>query len=308
MTGIFFWHGRFEAISITLVKNRTTLRYLTLIPLLVFTLKLNAQTLQLKQRKADAMTGSAFAKAISDSTITLKKRERQIYKEIKSGNVPDFLRSLQQVTDSKDWDLGIDKVSVTYFVLPDYFCIGNNNDFFYIPMTPVLAQRIAKLTKTSLPTKRMVDQMYKNAKIKLVPQPISPSKLMTTVPIFIAHNDSIKLQLNPYILKHIASELTAGSKKDIIISNKIYGENTKRVVIYGWHKLDGKPIQPVYNKHTNNWADYSHGVRLIQNNVIVNNNGIDYKTTIQKVLKSNTKNYLLSDEGLIAKPFYPTSY
>lgn len=264
--------------------------------------------MQLKQRKANAMTGSVFAKTIADSTLSLKQREKQIYKEIKNGNVPDFLRSLQEVTDSTDWDLGIEKVSITYFVLPDYLCIGSNNDFFYIPMTPVLAQKIANLTKTSLPTKRMVDQIYKNAKIKLASQPIPPSKLMNTVPIFVAHNDSIKLQLRTYVLQHNTSELTAGNKKDIIISNKIYGENTKRVVIYGWHKLDGKPIQPVYNKHTNNWADYSHGVRLVQNNTIIKNNGIEYKTTIQKVLKSNAKNYLLSDEGIITKPFYPTSH
>ncbi|RZK51904.1 MAG: hypothetical protein EOO87_16495, partial [Pedobacter sp.] len=74
------------------------------------------------------MTGSVFAKTIADSTLSLKQREKQIYKEIKNGNVPDFLRSLQEVTDSTDWDLGIEKVSITYFVLPDYLCIGSNND------------------------------------------------------------------------------------------------------------------------------------------------------------------------------------
>lgn len=69
--------------------------------------------------------------------------------------------------------------------------------------------------------------------------------------------------------------------------------------------MDGKAIQPVYNKHTNTWVDYSHGIRLVQQKLIINENGIEYKTTVKKVLTSTTKSYLLSDEGVIEKPFYP---
>ncbi|TKC10285.1 hypothetical protein FA048_08815 [Pedobacter polaris] len=278
------------------------MRYLIIIVLVLCLLEsLNAQVLKLKPRKANAITGSAFAKSIADSTLSLAQREVLILNEIKSGNVPDFLRKLKEITDNTDHSMGIEKVSISYYVLPDYFCIGSNEDFFYIPMTPILAQKVADLTKCSLPTKRMVDQIYKNATIKLSPQPIPPTKAMTTVPIFIAHNDVLNKQLAPFLLKHNASDLTAGNKKDIIISNKIYGEKTDRVVIYGWHKLDGKAIQPVYNKHTNTWADYSHGVRLVQNKVWVNGK----KTNIAKVLADKKNCFLLSEEGVIEKPYYP---
>lgn len=260
----------------------------------------NAQTLKLKPRQSNALTGSAFAKAISDTSITLVQRENLIFKEIKSGNVPDFLKKLTAIKDSIY--LGnLSYTQISYFVLPDYFCIGSNDDFFYVPMTPILAQKVADLTKSSLPTKKMVDVIYKNAKIKLYPQPISPTKAMTTLPIFIAHNDYVQTQLKPFLQQHIKSQLTAGNKKDIIISNKIYTEKTAKVVIYGWHKLDGKAIQPLYNKHANTWADYSHGIRLIQNKVWVNGK----KTTIAKILADKGLCILLSDEGVIEKAYYP---
>lgn len=275
------------------------MKYLLVFLLNFFVFSLNAQTLKLKPREADALTGTAFAKAIADSALSLKDREQLIYKEIRNGNVPSFLRKLSKITDSAK--IGNETYIITYYVLPDYFCIGSNDDFFYIPMTPILAQKVADLTKCSLPTKRIVDQVYKNAIVKLEPKPISPTKAMTTVPVFLAHSDTVNKQLKPIILKHIASDLTTGNKKDIIISNKIYGEKTDRVVIYGWHKLDGKPIQPVYNKHTHTWADYSHGVRLIQNKVWVNGK----KTTIDKVLSDKGLCTLLSDEGVIEKAYYP---
>lgn len=277
---------------------------LTFLLILFFnTTILIAQTLKLPQRKADALTGSAFAISISDSLLTLAQREKIIFKEIKNGNAPNFLRKLTKITDSTDWDLGIDKISISYYVLPDYFCIGNDEDFLYVPMTPILAQKVADLTNCSLPTKKMVDQIYKNATIKLQPKPIPPTKAMTTVSVFIAHTEIINIQLNDFNAQHINSELIAGHKKDIIISNKIYGEKLARVVIYGWHKLDGKPIQPVYNKHTNTWADYSHGVRLVQNTVWLNGK----KTTLAKILAAAKQSLLLSDEGKIKKPFYPAT-
>jgi hypothetical protein len=258
----------------------------------------NAQVLHLKARKAEAMTGSVFANSIADSTLSLEAREHIIYNEIKSGNVPDFLRKLVKI--SKQITIGGNNYTIEFFTLPDYMAIGSNNDYFYIPMTPILAQKVATLTKSSLPTKQMVDLIYKNATIKLSPQPIPPTKAMTTVPVFITHNKMVQEQLIPFLVQHQQSGLTAGHKKDIIISNKIYTEKTAKVVIYGWHQPDGKAIQPVYNKHSNTWADYSHGVRLIQSKVFVNGK----KTTITKVLAHPVLNQLLSDEGVIKKAYY----
>lgn len=268
--------------------------------LLIFTfIFANAQELQLTKRKSNALGGKEFALSISDSSLSLVNREKIIFKEIKKGNVPDFLRKLVKI----EMDLiNHQKTShILYYVLPDYFAIGSNSDFFYVPMTPILAQKVARLTKCSLPTKLLVDQIYKEAKIKLAPKPIPPTKAMTSLPVFIAHTDSILSQLKPFMANHQSGELTAGNKKDIIISNKTYGESTPRVVIYGWHKLDGKAIQPVYNKHTNTWADYSHGVRLIQNKIYINHK----KTSLKKALRDAEFCRVFSDEGRIDQPGYP---
>lgn len=276
------------------------MKYLVIFLFVLFSNGVNAQHLKLKARKNNALTGSKFGKSIADSSLTLQQREILIFKEIKSGNVPDFLRILKEVSDTL-YSTSHQPTILKYNVWPDYLAIGSNEDYFYIPMTPILAQRVADLLKCSLPTKKMVDQIYKNATIKLAPQPIPPTKAMTTVPVFLAHNELVRLQLNPYAVAHNNGELTAGNQKDVIISNKIYGETTSRVVIYGWHQLNGKPIQPVYNKHINTWADYSHGIRLIQNKVWINGK----KTTIKKILADPYLSQLLSDEGVIKKPYYP---
>lgn len=258
-----------------------------------------AQDLKLKPRKTNALGGTAFANRISDSTLSLAAREEIIFREIKSGNVPNFFRKFQKVVskasiDNKDYEL-------VFFVLPDYLAIGNDNDYFYMPMTPILAQKVANLLHCSLPTRKITNLIDQNATIKLTPQPIPPSKAMTTLPVFIAHNELIKQQMQPYAIQHINGALTVGNKKDIVISNKIYGETTPRVVIYGWHQPDGKPIQPLYNKHTNTWADYSHGVRLVQNKMWLNGK----RTKLAKILADPLLSQLLSDEGAIEKPYYP---
>lgn len=271
--------------------------------LLVFTYQTQAQTLKIKDRKTTAIAKDDFVKLIADTSLTLADREDLILKEIKKGNIPDFLRKLSPI----EHELIIDgkKQRITFFTLPDYLAIGNNEAYFYMPTTPILAQKIAKLLNCSLPTKKMVDLIYVEAIIKLAPAPIPPTKAMTTVPIFEIHNNLVQQQLVPYVTLHNEGKLTAGNKKDLIISNRIYTEKAAKVVIYGWHQLNGKAIQPVYNKHTNTWADYSHGIRLIQNKVMLNGK----KTTLQKILLDPNLHLLLSDEGVIAKPFYPiTNY
>jgi len=261
----------------------------------------SAQELKLPKRKSNALTGKAFALSISDSSLSLVNREKIIFREIKKGNIPDFLRKLVPM-DTQWTNLESNQTyKIRYYVLPDYFAIGNNDDYFYVPMTPILAQKVARLAKCLLPTKTIVDHIYSKATIKLKPQPIPPTRAMTTLPVFIAHTDSIQQQLKSLFPDHQLGSLTAGDKKDIIISEKIYGETTPRVVIYGWHKPDGKAIQPVYNKHTNIWADYSHGLRLIQNKIYINNK----KASLKKALREAEICNAFSNEGPINEPYYP---
>ena len=258
------------------------------------------QKLKLKKRSAAALSGSEFSKSIRDTAITLEEREKVIYEEIRSGNIPDFYRNLKEIKDTIIAD-GISH-TIRYYVSPDFLAIGSDSDYFYCPMRPQLAQKVANLTKCSLPTRKISDRIYQNAGVKMIPEPIPPSPQMVTVPVFETHNTLVNTQRKLSILKQPLGSLVAGNKKDVVISNKIYNDKgLLRVVIYGWHKPDGKAIQPLYNGHNTLHVDYSHGIRLVQNKVWVDGK----KTSVQKILASKVLHRLLSDEGVIRSPKYP---
>tara|TARA_R110000744_G_scaffold157565_1_gene273415 strand:- start:4343 stop:5512 length:1170 start_codon:yes stop_codon:yes gene_type:complete len=258
---------------------------------------LKAQKLPLPIRANDAITGNTFKDKIE--SLSLEDREKQIYQEILNGNVPTFLRVLIPISFSKT--IQDSTYVVTYFVLPDYLAVGSDADYFLIPMTPILAQKIAKAIGFTLPTKRMVDQIWSNASLKLAPSPIPPTPQMTTIPVMWEHNTRLKGQRKEALKQASLGDLVAGHKKDVIISNKIYEKSSKPVVIYGWHYQNGTPIQPIYAGHSNTYADYSHGIRLVQDSVLINNK----VHLITSVLRDVDKSSLFSDEGVIGRPFYP---
>lgn len=276
------------------------MRYFFLIFFSLCTLSGYSQRLKLKNRASAALSGSEFSKSIRDSSISLDGREMIIFNEIRRGNIPGFYRRLVEIRDTAI--INGENHSIRYFVLPDFLAIGSDSDYFYCPMRPQLAQKIADLLKCSLPTRKISDRIYQNAVVKMIPEPIPPSREMVTVPVFEKHNSLVHRQREHTIAQFPPGSLVAGNKKDVLISNKIFNEKGMlRVVIYGWHKPGGKAIQPLYNGHSTVHADYSHGIRLVQNKVWLDGK----KTTIQTILRSETLHPLLSDEGVIEKPYYP---
>jgi hypothetical protein len=170
-------------------------------------------------------------------------------------------------------------------------------------MTPTLAQRIANKLQCNLPTKKMVDGIYATAAVKLRPQPIPPSGAMITVPVFKQHNDSVWQLRKEQLSGHPLGALVGGHKKDVVVTNKINNPTpTGKVAIYGWHQLNGVPIQPLYTGHGDTYADYSHGIRLVQ--LAMKVDGVD--KTVTEVLNDPNLAGLLSDEGLIPIARYPT--
>jgi hypothetical protein len=261
---------------------------------------LNGQTLNLPSRSANAQGGDAFASSVS--LLGREEREDRILQEVLAGNIPAFLRQLVPVTTRITLG-GSDRVA-RWFVTPDYLGIGSDDDYFLMPMTPLLAQRIADATGCLLPTKKMVDEIYRAAPIKLAPRPIPPSGAMITVPVFKQHNDTLRVQRAAAIAQWPLGVLVGGHKKDVIISNAIVA-NLKPsvpgpVVIYGWHQLNGVPLQPVYNGHGETYADYSHGIRLVQR--LATLDGV--QVTIETLLNDPALWLLFSDEGKITKPRY----
>ncbi|MDA0986161.1 MAG: T9SS type A sorting domain-containing protein [Bacteroidetes bacterium] len=260
-----------------------------------------SQSFDIPQRNQNAIHGNLWAN--SAMNLSRVDRENNILNQVLVlGNVPEFLKSTVRIKLEKQIDNK--QYSVEYFTMSDYFAIGNDTDYFLIPMTPILAQKIGDAIKANLPTRLMVNEIYQSAKLKLPPQPIPPSAAMITMPVFKQHNDSVLKIRNLNLQSHPIGVLIGGTKKDIVISNNIYqnlkSNVPKPVVIYGWHQLNGVPIQPLYNGHEETYADYSHGVRFISDTVLINGEKLLFKN----ILRDSILQKLFSDEGKIDKPFY----
>jgi hypothetical protein len=248
---------------------------------------LSAQSLDLPPRQPSAPKGTAFALSIAASP--LEEREKKILAEVKAGNIPPFLRKLVPVVVSTG------KVKATYYVTPDYLAIGSDDDYFLTPLTPLAAQAIADRLDCILPTPKMVDDIYAAANLKLKPAPIPPSPAMTSVAVFLRHNEIVRAARG----ESPPGTLVAGHKKDVVIASKVFTTPGK-VAIYGWHKPDGKPIQPLYTGHAASHVDYSHGIRLVSRRMIVDGAAM----TIEGVLADPKLAALLSNEGPMRQTRY----
>lgn len=258
----------------------------------------SAPVLSLPARPENAVAGKKFLARIT--SLGLRERENEIRKEILSGNVPDFLRHLCPVEVTNVFEGKTNRA--TFFVTPDYLAVGSQDDYFLAPMKPQTAQMLADALNCSLPTPKMVDAIYRAAAVKLAPSPIPPSPAMTTVPVFSNHNFVVRQQRDAQLKEHELGALVAGHKKDVVISCRLTNSPGK-VAIYGWHQTNGKPIQPLYLGHVWGWVDYSQCIRLVHEEVIVNNQ----ITTLSKALADPGLG-LFSDEGPFLAPRYPTNY
>lgn len=233
-------------------------------------------------------------------TLSFEEREALIFKEITSGNIPDYLNYFVAIKTVQKDTKGINH-RVTLLVKPDYLSIGDNKSSFIIPMGPITAQRIADTLGCSLPTPKVVDLIYQYSDLKLEPFNFIPRGNRNETPdILNDHSRVIFAQI-----KAAGKEpgvFVAGTKKDVVISSKLNDpERNHHVTIYGWHKLDGKAIQPAYNKHIDIYVDYSHGIRLISNRVLIDGKEHNYRD----ILKDPVLHSLLSDEP---EPLVKTSY
>jgi hypothetical protein len=220
--------------------------------------------LNIPARSPSAETGEAFMARID--TLQLADREEEIFKAVTSGNIPGFLRNLIPLNAEFTDSAGI-MHRITYEVMPDYLAVGSDSDFCRIPMNPYTAQGIATLFGASLITSKLSDHIYTNAKVKLTPFNYVPvGNQNELVSKFEAHNTEIERQMNE--AGGSTGQLVAGIKKDVILSSRIAHQPGK-VVIYGWHKPGGVPIQPVYSGHIWWYVDYSHGIRLMNNQVLI---------------------------------------
>ncbi len=232
-------------------------------------------------------TGAGTGATEFYNTVTAwkwKERDSAAKVEILSGNLPSFLRRFVRINVSITGPDG-KIIHAYYYAAPDYLSLGTDEDWARIPLTPMAAQVIADSFHCFLPTRKMVNDIYAQATVKLAP-----------VPMYAFRDSSVTMWQHHLIIegqRKGKKGLIAGIKKDVVLSGKITRDTKPdREAIYGWHKLDGKAIQPLYTGHINWWVDYSHGIRLIYRTIWVNGKPMDYTA----VLKDPSLQKLLCDE------------
>ncbi|MEO7264272.1 MAG: hypothetical protein ABIW38_05135 [Ferruginibacter sp.] len=243
--------------------------------------------------RSSHLTGREFY--ATAASFNWKQRDSLAEAEILHGNFPSFLKKFLpvhvQILDSASRKI----IHATFFVSSDYLSAGTNNNWARINISPMAAQKIADSFHCFLPTKKMVDDIYRSAVIKLEPMPMYAFR--DSSPTMYQHHLIIEGQRNG------RKGLIAGIKKDLVISEKLLPDSKQfHVAIYGWHQLNGIPIQTLYTGHISSWVDYSQGTRLIYRNIKIDNKWMDYID----VLKHPVLHKLLCDEA--ACNFYRYNY
>lgn len=250
--------------------------------------------------RSSSLGGTAFYQQAA--AMKWAARDSFVLKEILAGNAPSFLKMFVPVRVAVLDSATGKTIQAIFYAAPDYLAVGTNEDWARVNITPMAAQQIADKLDCFLPTRKMVDDIYKAAKLKLEPVPMYAFRDST--PTMWHHHLIIEGQRKGR--KACPPErrgLIACIKKDVVISGKISRDGRpNRVAIYGWHKTDGKPIQPLYTGHINWWVDYSQGIRLIWRKIKVGNKWMDYRA----VLKDPVLQKLLCDEAFC--DFYRYDY
>lgn len=241
-------------------------------------------------RAAGAVGGTAFIQSVAHAPRD--DREAAIRREILAGKIPSFLREMRTVEASVTGPDGV-KHSVAYAVMPDYLAIGSDSDFVRMPMTPYTAQAFCDAFGFVLPARKMVNDIWAAAPVHLEPRPLTLDR--DSALTFLQHHRIIEEQL----AGHPRGVFVAGIKKDVVVSNALLSR-ANRVAIYGWHYLNGEPIQPVYAGHVDWYVDYSHGIRPVKRWMRVD--GV--RMSFEAILADSTRRTLLSDEGALAVTRY----
>lgn len=242
---------------------------------------------QIPPRAASAPGGHAIAGTIA--ALDGEAREEFLREQVLAGNVPHFLRQLEPVELA-----GPAGPNVTLCVMPDYLAVGTNEDYLLVPMRLETALEIGQRLGFLLPTPKVVDEISRQSRVHLTPQPLPASDQMRSSAYLIEHNALVREQRERSA--DPLGALTSGDKKDLVLTNRLWTQ-LERVAIYGWHAIDGRPIQPLSTVHGWHYVDYSHGVRLVSERVLIDG----HPRALLDALADPSIAPLLSSEGVIVE-------
>jgi hypothetical protein len=233
------------------------------------------------------MLGTDIIKLFSNKTGSA--REQEIARLLDMEALPAFLDNMKPITVTSGGR------TLVYYVMPDFLCLGQDTDFFHIPMTPPAAKSWMQKNNFSLPTKTMANQIFKQCEVKV--RPFTFGSLSKEVQNLRMENTAVYVDQSKKIQAVIGSnlgKLIAGHKKDVVLSNGILA-HPHNVAIYGWFDSRGKAIQGLnYESHVVGYVDYSHGLRMVSNVCYLD--GVE--TSLQKIWSDPVLCTLIHDEIL----------
>lgn len=247
--------------------------------------------LDLPPRPEGAETGSAFLERVEG--LGRAALDDAVEAAILAGNIPPYLRRMAPLVVEEGG------IRAELHVACDYLAIGDDQDFVRMPMTSAAAQRLANRLGASLPTSKLVDAIWRTATLRLPPCWIDGGPTEGTLADYALHHE--KLEERRARSPEPLGVLTAGHKKDIVLSQRME-EDEQRVVIYGWFKPTGDVVQPLSTAHSCRYADYSHGVRLVDQRVVID--GVTHR--FSDILRDPELSVLVSAEGPLPHVAYPT--
>lgn len=239
-----------------------------------------------QEHKGTGLKAWDFVESIDD--LDFWKFEDKTIDALMAGDVPDSLRYFKKIRYER---LGH---TIEFWTLPDYLAIGTNDDFVRIPMGIVSSRQVAKALGCILPTTFLVDRINDVAEGALDIFPFRPKGSRNQLPIvFQDHNNALKAL---YKAKgYHFGQFISGLKKDLVLTwnQDRIPAYAKNIAIYGWHHPDGHPQQPLFLRHAGYYSDYSHGTRLIWNEILID--GKPYE--LEKVMRDPQLFRLVSDES-----------
>jgi hypothetical protein len=237
----------------------------------------------------NALDGSTYARQVE--ALSGARRDAITEAVLLAGDIPDFLRHLRPVALQGQLTSGR-TVRVRVCVTPDYLAVGSNNDFVRVPVGLGTAVDVAEHFGFMLPTTKIVDAIYEQAKVHVQPRPLEAGPEMRSTAYFV-HHDRLVRQ-DSIAARAVLGNLVAGQKKDLVITRRLLA-HPGRVAIYGWHRENGMPIQSLSTVHGKDYADYSHGVRLVSAIAYVD----DKERSLRDILQDPQLAPVVNSEGAI---------
>lgn len=188
----------------------------------------------------------------------------------------------------------------TFYVLPDFLCIGTDDDYCYTPMGALGAEKVLSLFGAVLPTPKMVDDIYRACDHRQVAEPWGPpydGSMMKTArwPL-----QTQRVREAMAATPARPGDLVEGHMKNVTVSERMADHKGIDLSFYGWYDEVGEAIQGDSMSHGAGYCDYSHGVRVVLNRVAIG----DALLTLEEALSQPEFCPLLTRKG----PFSPTSY